>query len=341
MADYEPKPLSEQVPAAIAALAEVAAQQVLVLCVGAGVSIAAPTDLPSGNDAGRRLYAALRRTGHEDSVRECDESDLLCIADMMERVAGGEDLVQSMLREVADFTNARPNFGHQVLALLVLEGAIELLSLNWDTCVERSPLESERVEVVVSAEDFRNVRGARFHKIHGCAVRGPLLAISTRQIASVPQWVLDELGTRLSGAVIAFVGIGDIPTYIKERIVQLKTRMEADRIHIVDPQISPAWSDLLPELTNARKVVERADGFLDALVRGYVRSALRRFLNEIEDPQQMAAFNVVGIDMALGSRRLGAAIDSIDARSFIVFCRRAHHGWDAPNKVRRRQESDM
>lgn len=330
---YQPETLADPVQPAVAALAEVAAQRVLVLCIGAGVSIGKPTGLPPGKDIASRLHSALCLSGHKDSVGACDPSDLICIADKMEEIVGGADLVQSMLRELADFTGAHPNYSHEVLALLVMEGAIELISLNWDTCVERSPRDGERLEVVVSAEDFRNVSGPRFHKVHGCVARGPLLAVSSRQLADVPQWVLDELGGRLARAEVAFVGVGDIPSYVNKRIAQLKQQMLADRIYVVDPKISDAWKELVPELTEERKLGQPADRFLDSLLRGYVNAALRHLFRELQDPNQVATYRGVGVDISEGSKRLRAALDLIDARSFVVFCRQSRYGWTSPDKV--------
>ena len=53
---------------------------------------------------------------------------------------GGIDALRNTVVQVAEFTSADSNYGHRVLALLLLEGAIDVLTTNWDTCIERGGL---------------------------------------------------------------------------------------------------------------------------------------------------------------------------------------------------------
>ena len=330
---YRPEPVANAVSAAVATLGEQAAGGVIVVCIGAGVSMAVPTKLPSGRMAAERLFDALAGSGYRDVIQGCPHDDLLCVADAMEQVTGGEDLIQQLLREVADFAEAEPNPAHMALALLILEGAVEGISLNWDCCVEHTPEAPDRIEVVTTTSDFLNVQGARIHKVHGCVRRGPKLLVSTRQIAEPPTWVMDELRGRLGGATIVFVGIGDVPSHVRVRINQLKEKMDVNHVYVADPHISEAWRDLLPELADARKITEPAEQFLDELLRAYVRVALRRFRDETTNPEQIGVYEARGIDMTLGAARLLAAIEQVDAESCVVFLRRGRFGWPPLEKV--------
>jgi hypothetical protein len=251
----------------------------------------------------------------------------------MEAVAGGEDLVQELLRGVGDFSDAVPNEAHGALALLLLEGALEGISLNWDSCVERSATGFERIEVVVTKADFLAVHGARLHKVHGCILRGPTLLVSSSQIAAPPDWVLDELRGRLAGSRIVFVGIGDIPSYVSRRIEQLAAQMQANHVYVVDPQISAKWTVLLPGLGDSRRIAETAQRFFDELLRAYVQVSLRRLREETGSPHQLALYEERGIDMATGLQRLVGAISHGDAMSWVVFLRSCRFKWPALEKV--------
>ncbi len=89
-----------------------------------------------------------------------DRDDLLSVADTVEQLPGGPELLQAALAPAADFTTAEPNYGHHALALLLLEGAVECVVTNYDDCVERGCTASGRLQAIVTDADRATVLGA-------------------------------------------------------------------------------------------------------------------------------------------------------------------------------------
>ena len=124
-------------PAFAAELAEVARQRPLAIYTGAGLSQASPTDIPDGAEVAQRCYLRLIDTFGPD-VLDCeDSSSLTSVADAAAEI-GGLELIQRTAVSVADFTSALPNFSHEILALLLLEGVGVIITTNWDDCIERA-----------------------------------------------------------------------------------------------------------------------------------------------------------------------------------------------------------
>ena len=118
---YEPGVMGQGQPAFAAELAEVARQKPLAIYAGAGLSQASPTDIPDGAEVAQRCYARLTNT-FGPGVFNCeDSSNLTSVADAAAEI-GGLELIRRTAVSVADFTSALPNFSHEILALLLLEG---------------------------------------------------------------------------------------------------------------------------------------------------------------------------------------------------------------------------
>jgi NAD-dependent SIR2 family protein deacetylase len=67
----------------------------------------------------------------------CSPTDLTAIADAVATLPSGRDALLSTAARVAEFTSATPSYGHEVLAFLMLEGLLDVLTTNWDDCIER------------------------------------------------------------------------------------------------------------------------------------------------------------------------------------------------------------
>jgi hypothetical protein len=83
-----------------------------------------------------------------------------------------------------DFKGMEPNFGHEVSALLLREGLIQLISVNWDCAVERAGQRADvRIQgVATAAECIQLVQQLPLYKVHGCATRPPTLALTKAEV---------------------------------------------------------------------------------------------------------------------------------------------------------------
>lgn len=226
------------------------------------------------------------------SLPNYDATNLLKIADAVESIPGGRGLLQEALPKLADFLSADPNFGHQVLAALLLEGAADVLTTNWDDCIERAVLSGERLQAIVQNSDYGVVLGPAVLKVHGCASRRDSLLVSTNDLSTnEPLWVGTALAPHLAVKTIVFVGIGDVAEYVKVRIkALLQAAGTAPDIRVVSPNIVSDWAgsewSTITEanLTDDKLIAASADAFLDDLLSAYVVDTLadlRRTITEL------------------------------------------------------------
>lgn len=259
-------------------LAQLVAARRLSLCIGAGTSRAEPTGLPLGSELAPRLFDALVALSRE--VRPCDPGNLLAVADAYEQVVGIVSL-QTTALDQADFLGAVPAFAHRAIAELTRESELVLLSLNWDNCVERS---SEgvvpRVEAVSDIQGLQAQQGPSILKIHGCATRPTSVLLTSSQLMAPGFWVNQAVGGQLAANTMVFVGMADVPDYVRPQVKEMVDAVgNADRIFVVAPGIvdswaSSAWASLLPGLPIANRLDTTADAFTDGLLRAYMNVAL-------------------------------------------------------------------
>jgi hypothetical protein len=271
---YQCRAISAPVHAAVMLLAAKAREGKLVVCAGAGLSVAPDAGLPSGQRLGELLNdrLAARLAGY---AAPADPRDLLAVADAAIDAFGGLLPLQYEVLTLADFERATPNLAHRALALLLAEGAVSAVLLwNWDTCVERSAPDGERVEVALTLEDMQQLHGPSVAKIHGCATRVETLLITSSQLENPPVWADAAFLARLRGATAAFIGIGDVADYAKRRITQLTAELPGlgVDIFVASPRVvsqweGSVWAELLPELEAERRLEQSADELLDELAR--------------------------------------------------------------------------
>lgn len=289
---YEPAAIVAGVPPYAVALAERARGGGLAIYAGAGVSRAEPAGLPTGAQAAQRIHSRLR--GAFPVLADVDDTDLVAIADAVAMLDGGEEALRFSAVQVAEFTTATPTYGHCILALLLLEGVVDVLTTNWDNCIERAGA-PERVQSVITAQDRLHVVGRSVLKIHGCATQPESLLLTSEHLASPPSWVTDETRARLGSAIVVFVGIGDVAGYVEKRLSEAIADIGAiDNIRVVGPNIvdewqSSQWSLLVPNLPNGFRVAETADAFLDKLGAAYIHVSLADLAARLEDAPTIAA----------------------------------------------------
>ncbi len=92
-----------------------------------------PTSLPSGAEVQRRVASRARDllgievqspAGAEPTLEELGAA----AAEQGDEVLGQ---LRELAAHVVDFVDAPPNFGHEAIALLLREGLVDVLTVNW------------------------------------------------------------------------------------------------------------------------------------------------------------------------------------------------------------------
>ncbi len=305
-----------------------AAEKRVVICVGSGVSRAKPSSLLLGAAVAERIYDQVRSMLGPVSLEGAERDNLLSVANAIERLDGGRALLQALLPKIDRFTSAKPNFSHHVLAALALEGAISIVSTNWDNCIERATDTGLVIRVAITDEDRSRVRGAQLLKVHGCATKQGTLLVSSAQLSDPPIWVEHEMGALLADSVVVFVGLGDVAEYVQVRVRQLLDAVgHLENVKVVAPGISETWSSLLPNLGQGQRVSATSDEFLDDLVRAYVLVALTRLSEKVRGHIQAGDFADLSISIDVGHQALLANIEQTSGMDLLLGLQRASLDW--------------
>jgi hypothetical protein len=271
--------MSQPTPGRFTQLVEAAKRGRLVLYLGAGISMGEPSCGPTGWKVADvlRPYVA--------QMLEVEEEDLagLSLEALAERVAeeDGDRLEELRVRasEAADFLGIAPNFGHEAAALLLREGAIKLISVNWDCGIEAAGLGVGIgiKGVARSQESIEIGHGLAVFKVHGCVTRPPTLAITQSDVDEPQGWAVGKVQGALSDGIVAFVGLGTVGLYVREPIEDLvEVWGQEASVLVADPVLSAAWVNALGGAEQAARshIQCKADCFLDGLLRGLVLEAL-------------------------------------------------------------------
>lgn len=275
---HSPSPIPANVPPyAVALAARAVSANKLVIYAGAGISVSPPTSLPSGAGLAKAIHAQLKDVF--TVLASVQEWDLLGVADAVAKLPGGEDALRQTSARSANFRSATPGYAHRVLAHLMLEGAIDVLTSNWDNCIERSSGE-EQLPTVTNEYDLADVTPPWVLKVHGCATRPGSLLVTTDHLAHPPKWVQEQTHARLGSAVVVFVGIGDVAPYVKQRIIEAIAEVgSAENIRVVSPDITTTWvtsqwKSVAPDLRDDDKIQVTADQFMEELGAAYIITRL-------------------------------------------------------------------
>jgi hypothetical protein len=219
------------------------------------------------------------------------------------------------------FRTAPPTASHRALALLLLEGALQLLTTNWDTCIERAAA-PERINTIVTAAERLHVHADSLLKVHGCAERQDSLLVTTAQLDTPPVWTATAIAAGLAQATVVFLGIGDIASYVQRGLNQIVAELgPMDHVAVVSPSIETRWdasnwASLLPSLTEDRRWSFTGAEFAHGLLAAWVNAALsqvRASAATMAIPALPAAFD-----------RLHATLRSHDADRVLSWLRRSH-----------------
>ena len=237
---HQGRPLSEEPATEIAALARAAAQRRLVIYAGAGLSAAPPACGPTGwRVAGRLRRPVATMLGIEEP--ELAALNLEQIVEMVEtRVPERLGELRDTAASTFDFRGLEPNYGHEILALLLREGLLEVVSANWDCAIERAGLQVAVpiAGVATATERLQLAQELPLYKIHGCAKHPQTLALTGREVDRPQGWAVAQVQSALTGGVVVFVGLGTVGLYVREPLAELLTVWAADQttIHVVDPK---------------------------------------------------------------------------------------------------------
>ncbi len=270
---YQPRRLGEPAGSVAADLAAHAWNRRLTLYAGAGVSAASPTSLPGAAALAHLVFDALRGQIPLDGV---DANDLVAVADAIETQPLGADLLRQTILRVADLRGAAVNYAHEVLGLLLCEGAATVIETNYDDCIERAA-QPERPVVVRTGPEMLQASGAALLKAHGCATQTETMRVSQADLDSVPQWAQTRIAAQLRNDRVVFIGIGSPADYVRNTITALLAEVGPDHLLVVDPWLAewdavpaPAWRTILPHLPPEQRDHRTAEAFCDALLRGYL-----------------------------------------------------------------------
>jgi hypothetical protein len=299
---HAPLPLGAPSCDAIFPVARAAYDGHLVLYAGAGLSMASPACGPRGPQIADRLRPFVAEIIGAP-VSEVAETDLESLAARVERDAPQRmaDL-KARAAEAADFRAMEPNYGHEMVALMLREGALQAISVNWDRGVENAGRRLDiQIEGVADARDrLRLGQELPLYKVHGCSTRPATLALTRAEVDEPQGWAQAEVARALAGVMVVFLGLGTVGLYVSEPIAELVDlwRQEGVTIRVVDPGgLSPAWRDALEEHAEGVEITLGADAFLDDLLRAIVGEALsltENAVHQLDDGSAWVATMLVG-----------------------------------------------
>lgn len=311
-------PISDPITPPVFLLVSEAINRRLAVCAGAGLSVG--SGLPSGSQLAQDL--------HQRFIRQlagycCDHPNHLpSVATAVASLPSGLEVLQRSIVELAHLDTAPPNYAHRLLALLVAEGALQLVTTNWDNCVERG-WEGEHILAARDASEAEDLQRAHVLKIHGCCSRPATLLVTEDQLRNPPLWTAGFFHAQIMTSTMVFVGVGDVAPYVRERIQELAAYVDGARVRVVSPRVvegwdESQWKDVLPTLSEDRKIPKPASTFVDELARGW----LHRLLEELD-----ILPDHVGVSVCR------SAFGSLTALQALTWLRRAATDWTVGKSV--------
>ena len=256
----------------------------LTVYAGAGVSAADPTLLPGASRLAELIFDRL--APHVD-LTAVPRSDLIAVADAVSALPQGDRLLRQTILDVADLKGAPESSAHEVLGLLLCEGAATILETNYDDCIERGA-QPERPTVVCTASELLQASGPALLKAHGCATQPETMLITSAELAAAPRWATSQAAARMRQHPVVFLGIGSVADYVKSTVKELCEEVGIGHLLVVDPAMAGwdtqdlAWKALLPELLPDQRDARTAEEFCDALMRAYVGHFLQQAAEAVQ-----------------------------------------------------------
>lgn len=194
--------------------------------------------------------------------------------------AANESRLQQLLAESMGFREMLPNHAHYVAALLLREGAVSLVTTNWDQAVETAAREiGFHAEAVLTIADDQAARTQTpVKKLHGCASVPTSLRVSQGEVDQAGLWSEAIVSEKLVSNSVVFVGYGTVAKYVEKPIkgALASSPGYASALTIVSRSSPAAWARILDGHQDATIITSDAESFFDALICGLVMRWLDR-----------------------------------------------------------------
>jgi len=323
---WEPKKIGDPLDPTFVSLSSEAIAGRLTFYVGAGVSRAGPTAMPTSPEliagaapsiAGSLGISVTDGDGTKTLEEIADEADSAGAAML--------SAFKILLAEVPDLRRRPPNHSHLAIAALLREGVVAVLSVNWDLCFERGATRlGYPLTATFTEHDRRDRRWlSRLNKIHGCVTSPDTLRVTTAEISEPAAWAVAEVEYAIATGTIVFMGLGTVPAPLKARL-QALVATSPTAVHVVSPTLSPEWSVILAVAPTQHHPMD-ANEFIDDLLRALARRVLAQ--------GEAVAANVRSEDHArsewsASGRALVEAFHGLPALPFLNWVRQAAGGVD-------------
>ena len=318
---YQPRTLGTPPRHEASSLVRPAREGRLVVYAGAGLSMAPPSCGPTGSQVAHRLKpdaAAILGVSATDL-------DGCSLEELSQRVADAGGTGLEVLRDRAArtfaFLDMDPNFGHEAAALLLREGLLKLISVNWDCAVERAGLRMDvRIESVATAIEALTGTNLPLYKVHGCASRPPTLALTQGEVDRPQTWAVARVQAALTGGTVVFIGLGTVGMYVSEPVQELLNvwALATNSVRVVDPTMTAQWREALGDSAEDTHIPCTADEFLD----DFLRAAVQEALHEVNAAARLLAEHEVwGGVVEAGVQHLIHALDDVTALALLRWWR--------------------
>jgi hypothetical protein len=104
------------------------------------------------------------------------------------------------------------------------------------------------------------------------------MLVTSSELDDPPLFARNELAARLGLGDVVFIGIGSPADYVKSSLVTFIAKVSTPKLMVVGPQVTnwsnSEWNSILVDIHDSQRIAETADGFADALLRGYLAPLL-------------------------------------------------------------------
>ena len=239
--NHDPDPSESAIPSELLEAISYPGGGRVVLVVGAGCSVEAPTQLPLASQLASDCYRKLVADGVLADYACSSSDDLSAVADA---VFAARDSQRALVERFPPdrFRHATPNEGHSLAAALMREGAISnILSLNFDLAQDTALSNvgaNEEVATIDGPDDHHRLIARNHVYLHRSIARdADQLILRTIQLeAWKGSWEEVVAQRIIGGSVTVFVGLGSPAGVLLETTLKILESVPGGaRAYLVDP----------------------------------------------------------------------------------------------------------